>query len=202
MSSTTHDDLMKYFRAHPFACGFHLTKDGKYNCYSSLKDILSRAQEYGAKKIELDKMSEWYTKYKNDQGCYEFTDRLKGIWKGSVDARHRHFGIDLREDNEYDKLVDNFENEVFRRMILAEHIPCCASGGLEFGALDNICKTILDFTKSMKQREMKVGNLYRDHNDMYWALHSLNLMGKRGDLDPDYIGIGECACFKIQKKIY
>ena len=52
-------------------------------------------------------------------------------------------------------------------------------------------------TKSMKKREMKVGNLYRDHNDMYWTLHSLNLMGKRGDLDLDNIGIGECTCFKI-----
>tara|TARA_Y100000389_G_C17468694_1_gene528178 strand:+ start:6081 stop:6497 length:417 start_codon:yes stop_codon:yes gene_type:complete len=118
MSSTTYDDLNKYFNSHPFQCA----KKGEYFFKSSVEDILSTAEGLGAKEIELDKMKEWYTKYKNDEGCYELTDRLKGIWKGSVDARYRHFGINLREDNEYDKLLDNFENEVFRKMIIAESL--------------------------------------------------------------------------------
>ena len=117
MSSTTYDFLIKYFKSSPFGGA----KKDEYFCNSPIEDILSRAKDwFDAKEIELEKMRDWYTNYKNDEGCYELTDRLMGIWKGSVDARHRHFGIDLREDNEYDKLVDNFENEVFRKMIIAE----------------------------------------------------------------------------------
>ena len=198
MSSTTHDDLMKYFRSRPFGGA----KDGKHFCYSPLDEILSGAKDwFGANDLELEKMKEWYTNYDDyisgADSCYELTDRLKGIWKGSVDARHRHFGIGMREDNEYDKLVDKFENEVFRKMILTDHIPWLPCDSLEFGALDNICQTILDFTNTMKKSGAKVGNLYTDHNNVYWALHSLNLMGQRGELDPDIIGMGECHCFKI-----
>ena len=48
----------------------------------------------------------------------------------------------------------------------------------------------------MMDRDAKVGNLYEDHNDVYWALGALKLMGERGELNPDTIGIAECKCFK------
>jgi hypothetical protein len=195
MSSTTHTDLMKFFKKHPFGGA----KKDQHFCHSSLEDLLSRAEMYGANEKELELMKHWYVNYfdyrSGAECCWNLIDRLTGEWKGLADSRQRHYGLYIPEDKESDKWIDDCENEVFRRMILADHIPHCCDA-IEFGGLDNICRTILEFSETMMERGAKVGDLYEDHNDMFWALDALNLMAKRGELDPHSWGTAECQCFK------
>ena len=195
MCSTTHTDLMKFFKKHPFG---NARKDQHF-CSSSLEDILSSAEMYGANEKELEHMKDWYVNYFDYRSgakcCWNLIDRLTGEWKGLAESRQRRYGLYIPEDKESDKWIDDCENEVFRRMILADHIPYDC-GAIEFGGLDDICRTILDFTETMMDRDAKVGNLYEDHNDVYWALHSLKLMGESGELNPDTFGMAECKCFK------
>ena len=121
MSSITHENLMEHFKSLPFEG----VKDGEHFCNSKLEDILSTSRLYGANEKELEKMKEWYNNYFNYRSgadcCWNLIDRLTGKWKGLAELRLRHYGLNIPE-TQSDKLIDDFENEVFRRMILTKHI--------------------------------------------------------------------------------
>ena len=194
MSGTTHADLMKYFKLKPFDTNL---------CYSSCDELLDNAATYGANEKELEQMRIWYDAYYSysDYNCDDFSliDRLKGEWRGHAIGRVVHYGLKLKK-SAGDVKQDNFEDEVFRKMILADHRQHNPCNCIEFGALDDICETILRFSKKMKKRGAKVGDIYEDHKDLYDAMYYLNLMANRGELDPDLYYAGECRCFKLDKK--